>query len=255
MVQRYRAYGKLKDRKYLCAYSYIFAAMNEMPTAAQLKDGGIILVDKPYEWTSFDVVNKLKKPIGAKVGHCGTLDPLATGLLVLCTGKYTKKIADFQKLTKEYTGIIHLGAVTPTYDLESEPQDFKAYEHLTKDDILKAAQQFTGDIMQVPPAHSAIKKGGKRAYEYARAGKEIILEPRNLHISEFEITLMNAPEIHFRVACSTGTYIRSLAHDFGQVLGCGAYLQELRRTKVGDFDIANALSPQEWITRWREEKV
>jgi tRNA pseudouridine55 synthase len=172
----------------------------------------------------------------------------------LCTGKFTKKIADLQKATKEYTGIIHLGAVTPTYDLESEPQDFLPYEHLSEQEILNATKQFTGDIQQIPPAHSAIKKDGKRAYEYARAGKEIKLEPRSLHISEFEITAIKLPEVHFRVACSTGTYIRSLAHDFGQALGCGGYLQELRRTMVGEFNIADTLTPAEWIARWRAEK-
>ncbi|MCB0698199.1 MAG: tRNA pseudouridine(55) synthase TruB [Chitinophagales bacterium] len=224
--------------------------MKHLPLPTELKEGGVILVDKPYEWTSFDVINKIRKQLHVKIGHCGTLDPLATGLLICCTGKFTKKITDYQKLPKEYTGIFHMGATTPTYDLESEPVPQSDYQHLTEEAIIAATSKFTGDIQQVPPAHSAIKKGGKRAYEYARAGKEIVLEPRNVQITEFEITKIALPEIHFRVACSTGTYIRSLAHDFGQELGCGAYLQELRRTLIGEFNSENALSPTEWIAYW-----
>lgn len=224
--------------------------MKHLPLPEKLKEGGVILVDKPYEWTSFDVVNKIRKQLHVKIGHCGTLDPLATGLLICCTGKFTKKITDYQKLPKEYTGIFHLGATTPTYDLESTPEPQADYQHLTKEDILAATTQFIGNIEQIPPAHSAIKKGGKRAYEYARAGKEIKLDPRQVQITEFEITNIELPEVHFRVACSTGTYIRSLAHDFGQALGCGAYLQELRRTLIGEFDCENALSPAEWIAYW-----
>lgn len=226
--------------------------MKNLPQLEQLKEGGVILVDKPYEWTSFDVVHKLRKPVKAKIGHAGTLDPLATGLLICCTGKFTKKIADYQKLPKEYTGIFHLGAVTPTYDLESEPEEIKPYEHLTEEEITNATKQFTGDILQLPPIHSAIKKDGKRAYEYARAGQEIKLEPRPVQITEFEITKIDLPEVHFRVMCSTGTYIRSLAHDFGQALGCGAYLQELRRTRIGDFNVDDAVTPAELIHYWSE---
>lgn len=230
----------------------IFAPMKNLPQLEQLKEGGVILVDKPYEWTSFDVVHKLRKPVKAKIGHAGTLDPLATGLLICCTGKFTKKISEYQKQPKEYTGIIHLGAVTPTYDLESEPEDFKPFDHLTADEIKNATVQFTGDIQQYPPIHSAIKKDGKRAYEYARAGQEIKLEPRPVQITVFEITKINLPEVHFRVGCSTGTYIRSLAHDFGRALGCGAYLQELRRTQIGDFRVEDAASPAELIHYWSE---
>lgn len=226
--------------------------MKNLPQLEQLKEGGVILVDKPYEWTSFDVVHKLRKPVKAKIGHAGTLDPLATGLLICCTGKFTKKIADYQKLPKEYTGIFHLGEVTPTYDLESEPQDPKPYQHLTQEEITNAAKQFTGDILQLPPIHSAIKKDGKRAYEYARAGQDIKLEPRPVQITEFEITKTDLPEVHFRVVCSTGTYIRSLAHDFGQALGCGAYLQELRRTRIGEFNVDDAVTPAELIHYWSE---
>ncbi|MBZ0100522.1 MAG: tRNA pseudouridine(55) synthase TruB [Taibaiella sp.] len=227
--------------------------MKQIPSSAALKDGGVILVDKPYEWTSFDVVNKLNKRLKVKIGHAGTLDPLATGLLICCTGKFTKRITEYQKLPKEYTGIFHLGEITPTYDLESEPGPFGDYSALAPEDIREATPQFTGDILQLPPIHSAIKKGGKRDYEYARAGKEIQLEPRPVQITEFGITTINLPEVHFRVSCSTGTYIRSLAHDFGQALGCGAYLQELRRTKIGAFSVDDAFSPAELIASWHEQ--
>jgi tRNA pseudouridine55 synthase len=218
---------------------------------AELKQGGVILVDKPYKWTSFDAVNQLKILLRAKIGHCGTLDPLATGLLICCTGEMTKKISGYQQLPKEYTGIFHLGAITATYDLESEPQDFKPYEQVTEQQILDAAKQLTGNIMQVPPIHSAIKKDGKRSYDLARAGKDVVLDARPVTIGEFEITAINLPEVHFRVLCSTGTYIRSLANDMGQLLGCGAYLQELRRTKIGNFKADDGLTPQQWKELWK----
>ncbi|WP_344823327.1 tRNA pseudouridine(55) synthase TruB [Rurimicrobium arvi] len=214
----------------------------------QLKEGGVILIDKPYRWTSFDVVHKLRKPVGAKkIGHAGTLDPLATGLLICCSGAYTKKINEYQSLPKEYTGIIHLGAVTPTYDLESEPEQQQPFAHITGEQLTEATKKFTGPILQTPPAHSAIKKDGKRAYELARAGKEVDLKARPVTISTFELTKIELPEVHFRVTCSTGTYIRSLAHDFGQELGCGAYLQELRRTKIGDYKVEDAWSITEFL--------
>lgn len=225
-----------------------------MPSLAELKQGTVVLVDKPYKWTSFDVIGKLRKPMQAKLGHAGTLDPLATGLLIVCTGSFTKKITDYQKLPKEYTGIIRLGAITPTYDLESEPENPKPCDHLTEAEIIAATQQFIGDIMQVPPIHSAIKKDGKRAYELARKGKEITLDARPITITAFDITAINLPEVHFRVACSTGTYIRSLANDFGEALGCGGYLQELRRTRIGDFDVADAHSVAEWMAYLRPPK-
>src|SRR5690606_19555042 len=152
--------------------------MTQHATIEELKEGGVLLIDKPYKWTSFYAISKVRKMIRAKIGHAGTLDPLATGLLICCTGKFTKKISDYQRLPKEYTGVIHLGAVTPTYDLESEPQDFKLFEHLTKAEIIQHTKQFTGEIQQTPPIHSAIKKDGKRAYELARKGEEIILNPR-----------------------------------------------------------------------------
>lgn len=220
--------------------------MSNLPGKEALQQGGVLLIDKPYKWTSFYAISKVRKMIHAKIGHAGTLDPLATGLLICCTGKFTKKITDYQRLPKEYTGIIHLGAVTPTYDLESDPQDFKPYEHLTEKQLLEATQQFTGAIMQVPPIHSAIKKDGKRAYELARKGEEVVLQPRSVTITEFELTKIALPEIHFRIACSTGTYIRSIANDYGAALGCGGYLQELRRTKIGEFNVADAHTPEEW---------
>jgi tRNA pseudouridine55 synthase len=225
--------------------------MQNRPMPAELKKGGVILVDKPYKWTSFDAVNHIKISLRAKIGHCGTLDPLATGLLICCTGEMTKQISQYQMLPKEYTGIIHLGATTETYDLESEPMDHKPFEHITPEQIHEAAKQLTGEIMQVPPIHSAIKKDGKRSYDLARAGKEVILNARPVIISEFEITSISLPEVHFRVVCSTGTYIRSLANDIGAILGCGAYLQELRRTRIGNFDAQNALTPQQWKDLWK----
>jgi tRNA pseudouridine55 synthase len=224
--------------------------MNILPMPPELTEGGLILIDKPYGWTSFDAINSVKRITYAKIGHCGTLDPLATGLLICCTGKFTKRIADYQKLPKEYTGSIHLGATTATYDLESEPQDFKPYEHITPEQIQAATAPFTGDILQTPPIHSAIKQDGKRAYELARKGKEVTLQPRPVTITAFEITGIELPLVHFRVACSTGTYIRSLANDFGEALGCGGYLHQLRRTKIGDFDAANALTPVQWKDYW-----
>lgn len=217
---------------------------------ADLKKAGVLLIDKPYKWTSFDAVNKIKILTRAKIGHCGTLDPLATGLLICCTGAATKQISAYQQLPKEYTGIIHLGATTPTYDLESEPQDFNPYEHLTEEQIRATAVTFTGDIMQTPPIHSAIKKDGKRAYDLARKGQDVKLDARPITIAEFEITAIRLPEVHFRVLCSTGTYIRSLANDFGAALGCGGYLQELRRTKIGNHSVDDALTPQEWKEHW-----
>lgn len=213
----------------------------------QIQTGAVILIDKPYTWTSFDAINKIKKRIKAKIGHCGTLDPLATGLLICCTGKMTKSITQFQKQPKEYTGIFTLGATTPTYDLESAPEDFKSLDTISEEMIRKATEQFTGIVFQTPPIHSAIKKDGKRAYQLARAGVEIKLEPRQVEITSFEITKIDLPEVHFKVNCGTGTYIRSLAFDFGNALGCGAYLSELRRNKIGDFNVDDALTVEHWI--------
>jgi len=223
-------------------------------TLEQLKTGCVLLLDKPYKWTSFDAINFIKRPFHLKIGHCGTLDPLATGLLICCTGEMTKQISNYQKLPKEYTGIFHLGAVTPTRDLESEPVDFKPFDHVSEADISAAVSKLTGDIIQIPPAHSAVKRDGKRAYELARKGKDVELEGRAVTISEFEITEIKLPEVHFRVLCSTGTYIRSLAHDFGEILGCGAYLSALRRTRIGNFSVQDAGTPQQWTDFFRAQR-
>jgi tRNA pseudouridine55 synthase len=225
--------------------------MNKRPMPAELKKGGVILVDKPYKWTSFDAVNQIKIALRAKIGHCGTLDPLATGLLICCTGEMTKQISGYQQLPKEYTGIIHLGATTATYDLESTPEHIRPIDDINEEKILAAAAQLTGNIMQVPPIHSAIKKDGKRSYDLARAGKDVVLDARPVTVAEFEITNISLPEVHFRVLCSTGTYIRSLANDIGEILGCGGYLQELRRTRIGNFSAADALTPGEWKQLWK----
>ncbi|MET0392511.1 MAG: tRNA pseudouridine(55) synthase TruB [Chitinophagaceae bacterium] len=210
------------------------------------EEGRVLLVDKPLHWTSFDAVRKIRNLVRIKkVGHAGTLDPLATGLLIVCTGKFTKKINEYMAREKEYTGSFTLGATTPTYDLESEPENFQPVDQLTPEELKAALPRFTGEILQVPPAHSAIKVAGKRVYELARQGKEVKLEPRRVVISEFELTRIELPVVHFRVVCSTGTYIRSLAHDFGQALGCGAYLSSLRRTRIGEFTVADAATMEE----------
>ncbi len=210
-------------------------------TSQQFDEGVVLLVDKPLGWTSFDVIRKLRHLIRIrKIGHAGTLDPLATGLLIVCTGKFTKRINQYMAQQKEYTGTITIGATTPTYDLESEPTDFIATDHITLAQVRSILPQFTGPIQQVPPAHSAIKVDGKRVYELARKGKEVKLEPRSVHIYSFELLSLQDAQLQFRVVCSTGTYIRSLANDLGQALGCGAYLSSLRRTRIGEFDVAQA---------------
>jgi len=188
-----------------------------------------------------------------KVGHAGTLDPLATGLLIVCTGKFTKRINDYMAQEKEYTGTFTLGAITPTYDLESEPMNLKDFSHLTKEEIEHASKQFIGEIQQVPPIHSAIKVGGQPVYKLARKGKEIQLEPRTVVIKEFEISTINLPVVEFRVVCSTGTYIRSLANDLGAALGVGGYLSQLCRTRIGNFHVKDALTIPE-AEKWIREK-
>lgn len=205
-------------------------------------EGRVLLMDKPLNWTSFKMIRRVRGlTYVQKVGHAGTLDPLATGLLIICTGKSTKQINDYMGMNKEYIGTLVLGATTATYDLESEPENFKSIAHLTEDQIQKATLQFVGEIAQLPPQHSAIKKDGVRLYETARQGIEVKVDPRNVTIEAFEITKIDLPNIEFRVACSTGTYIRSLVKDFGDALGVGAYMSALRRTKIGEFDIANAI--------------
>ncbi len=201
-------------------------------------EGQLILIDKPLYWTSFDAVRKVRYLVKTKkVGHAGTLDPLATGLLIICTGKFTKKINEYMAQEKEYTGTITLGATTPTYDLESEPQNFKPVIHITIEQLQQNTELFTGAIMQTPPIHSAIKQDGKRVYELARKGIDVKLEPRQITIKEFLITKIEMPVVHFKVVCTTGTYIRSLANDFGESLDCGGYLSSLRRTRIGAFNV------------------
>ncbi len=224
-----------------------------MNTLEDYKEGKILLIDKPLNWTSFQVVNKIRWLIKQKfqikkikVGHAGTLDPLATGLLILCTGKFTKKIETYQAQIKEYTGTITLGGTTPSYDLESEIDQIFDISEITSEEIKGATQQFIGKIQQQPPIFSALKKDGKRLYEYARAGEEVEIPTRTIHISEFEITNIEMPNVEFRVVCSKGTYIRSLAHDFGKALNNGAHLSALRRTKIGDFSVADAVGVLEF---------
>lgn len=207
------------------------------------EEGKVLLINKPLQWTSFDAVRKIRNLIRIKkVGHAGTLDPLATGLLIICTGRFTKKINEYMAQEKEYTGTFTLGATTPTYDLESEPENFKSTDRINVELLKSTTEKFMGEIMQVPPAHSAIKVDGKRVYELARQGKEVKLEPRKITIKEFEITKVEMPVVHFKVVCSTGTYIRSLANDFGAALGCGAYLSSLCRTRIGSFLLDDAMS-------------
>jgi tRNA pseudouridine55 synthase len=225
-----------------------------MLSADDYLSGQVLLIDKPLQWTSFQVVNKLRWEIRRafkikkiKVGHAGTLDPLATGLLVICTGKMTKNIDSFQAQIKEYTGTFVLGSTTPSYDLETEIDQTYPTEHLTEELIRKATKQFIGEIAQHPPVFSALKKDGKRLYEFARAGESVDIPSRQVHISEFEITHINNLEVNFRVVCSKGTYIRSLANDFGKALNSGAHLSVLRRTKIGDFEVKNAVGIEEFI--------
>lgn len=219
------------------------------------EEGRVLLVDKPLQWTSFDAVRKIRNLIRIKkVGHAGTLDPLATGLLIVCTGKFTKRINEFMAQEKEYTGTFTLGAVTPTYDLESEPVEKRPLDGITDEKIRAATIAFIGEIQQIPPAHSAIKKDGVRVYELARQGIEVKLEPRTITIKEFEITQIELPVVHFRVVCTTGTYIRSLANDFGQALGCGAYLSELCRTRIGAFRIEEAVTIEEFEKQIKQTK-
>ena len=201
----------------------------------------ILLVDKPYEWTSFGVVKRIRYHYKLKkVGHAGTLDPLATGLLILCTGKKTKEIEGLMGMEKEYTGTIELGATTPSFDLETEVVPVASVSHLTESDIKTAVEQLTGWIDQTPPQHSAIKIDGKRAYLSARKGEEVELKSRKVQISTFEV-IYEAPNVHFRVVCSKGTYIRSLARDLGEILKVGGHLTALRRTRIGNFSVENAL--------------
>ena len=226
---------------------------NKTLQAEDYLEGQVILIDKPLEWTSFQAVNKvrwlIKKEFGIKkikVGHAGTLDPLASGLLIICTGKFTKKIDTYQAQDKEYTGTFTLGATTPSYDLETEIDQTFDVLNLTSEKILQTVTQFLGEIQQQPPVFSALKKEGKRLYEYARNGEEVEIPYRTVTISQFEITNIDLPDVNFRVVCSKGTYIRSLAHDFGKALKNGAHLSTLRRTKIGDFSVEKAVGINEF---------
>ena len=222
--------------------------INDSSIREQFEQGRVLLIDKPLTWTSFNVVSKIRSAIRIKkVGHAGTLDPLATGLLIVCTGKFTKRINEFMGQEKEYTATFTLGARTPTYDLESEPVDFRPVDDLTETALRQAVLGFTGDILQVPPIHSAIKQKGKPVYLAARKGQDVVLEPRPVTIRAFDILAVRLPEVDVRIVCTTGTYIRSLANDFGAALGCGGYLSALRRTRIGDSRVEDALQLTEFL--------
>lgn len=225
-----------------------------MLTVEDFKNGQVLLIDKPLNWTSFQVVNKLRWHIRQKfdlkkikVGHAGTLDPLATGLLIICTGKFTKKIDEYQGQIKEYTGEITLGATTPSYDLETEVDEIFPVDHITNELIYKTTEQFIGEINQIPPIFSAIKMEGVRLYKLAREGKTAEIKSRNITIETFEITNIDLPKIQFRIVCSKGTYIRSLAYDFGKALNSGGHLSQLRRTKIGAFSVDDSVEVPDFI--------
>ena len=230
--------------------------------AEEILAGKVLLIDKPLRWSSFQAVNKLKYilkrkydlPKKFKIGHAGTLDPLATVLLIICTGKFTKSITEIQAQAKEYTGTIVLGATTPSYDLETEIDATFPTAHITEALILETTKQFIGEIDQKPPVFSAIKNDGKRLYEHARAGEEVEIQSRKITIYEFEITRIQLPEVDFRVKCSKGTYIRSLAYDFGLALHSGGHLTALRRTKIGDYSVENAITPDDFAQLHEDEK-
>jgi tRNA pseudouridine55 synthase len=208
------------------------------------EEGQVILVNKPLHWTSADVVKKIRNRVHAKCGHAGTLDPLATGLLILCTGKFTKKINEFMAQEKEYSGTFTLGATTASYDMETEPENQKAFSNISINDLEAVCKKFTGEIMQVPPVYSAIKKNGQRSYDLARQGKAVALDGRKVTIRVFEMDIRQLPVVDFRVVCTTGTYIRSLANDVGVALGCGAYLSSLCRTRIGKYLLEEAIDPE-----------
>lgn len=212
--------------------------------------GEEILIDKPFGWSSFKVVYQIRNAIGwLKIGHAGTLDPFATGLLILCTGKKTKSISDFQDLEKTYVGTITLGKATASMDLETEILSEKPFEHITEANINLLKEEFTGKIMQVPPMYSAVKQKGKNLYKLAREGKTVERQAREINVSDFKIISINLPEIHFEIKCSKGTYLRAIANDFGEKLGCGGVLSSLRRTKIGQFSVDDAISVEEFKKR------
>jgi len=231
--------------------------VGENSAAFNFAEGEMLLIDKPLTWTSFDVVGKVRnslKPLKLKVGHAGTLDPLATGLLIVCTGKLTKKIDSYQAEDKEYTGTITLGGTTPSYDLETEIDETFPIVHINEQMILDAAKSFVGDIQQFPPAHSAIKINGERVYEKARRGEDVEIKSRQVRINSFEIEKIELPNVYFRISCSKGTYIRSLAYDFGKVLQSGSHLSSLRRTKSGDYRVENAWNLEQLIAEIKRHK-
>lgn len=216
-------------------------------------EGQVLLIDKPLNWSSFQAVNKMKWVLKSKlklkkikIGHAGTLDPLATGLLIVCTGKFTKRITEIQGQAKEYTGTFFIGATTPSYDLETEVNETFPTSHITEERIRETTKEFLGEIDQKPPIFSAIKKDGKRLYEHARAGSAIEIASRKTTIYEFEITRIALPEVDFRIACSKGTYIRSIAHDFGKAMQSGSHLTALRRTKIGDYSVESAMPVEDF---------
>lgn len=209
------------------------------------EEGQLILVNKPLRWTSADVVKKIRNRVHAKVGHAGTLDPLATGLLILCTGKFTKKINEYMSQEKEYTGTFTLGATTASFDMETSPENPKDFSQVCAADLGAVCRKFTGEIIQVPPVYSAIKKGGIRSYDLARQGKAVLLDGRRVRIRVFEMKMGTLPLVSFRVVCTTGTYIRSLADDVGEALGCGAYLSSLCRTRIGVYRLEDAIDPDD----------
>lgn len=224
-------------------------------TQSYFEEGAVLCFDKPLHWTSFQLVNKVRWLIKQKynikkikVGHAGTLDPLATGLVIICTGKATKTIPEIMGQSKTYTGMFTLGATRPSFDLETEIDSTFPFKHISEKDIHDKTQDFTGQIMQQPPIFSALKKNGKRLYEYARKGETVEIARRQVEIKNFDITTVDLPELTFKVVCSKGTYIRSLAHDFGKALNSGAYLSALQRTAVGDFKLDQALSLDQFIT-------
>ena len=231
-------------------------------TEEAYKNGQVLLIDKPLTWTSFQVVNKLRWEIRQrfnikkiKVGHAGTLDPLATGLLIICTGKQTKQIDTYQGQVKEYTGTFTLGGTTPSYDLETEIDNIFPTAHITEELLHETTKQFMGEIQQKPPIFSAIKKDGKRLYELARKGETTEINERTVTVSAFEITKINLPEVGFRIICSKGTYIRSIAFDYGKALNSGGHLSALRRTKIGNFSVDNALSVEGFINNLKEDSL
>ncbi len=231
-------------------------AKNKENNSPDFAKGEVILIDKDKGMTSFDVIRKLRKILNIrKIGHAGTLDPAATGLLILCTGKMTKEIGIYQNKSKTYEGIISLGKTTPSMDAETEPVEVKDFSHVTGEDIEKVRSEFIGEIEQTPPMYSAVKHKGKSLYKYARNGIEVERKPRKVNVYEFEITKIDLPDIHFRIKCSKGTYVRVIANDFGEKLGCGAFLKELRRTEIGEFSVSDAFTLKELREKFANSEI